>query len=91
MAGRSTGFDTTVTVALQVPLPPVPSAVMVYVVETTGFTETLPAEVGVVLPMPLLMLTDVALELVQVSVAELRTMMGEVAERVQVAAGFEGV
>lgn len=47
------------TVALQVPLPPVPSAVMVYVVATRGLTEMLPPEVGVVLPMPLLMLTEV--------------------------------
>jgi hypothetical protein len=39
-------------------LPPVPSAVMVYVVATRGLTEMLPPEVGVVLPMPLLMLTE---------------------------------
>jgi hypothetical protein len=68
MLGRATGCAVTVTVAVHVPLPPLPKAVIVYVVVVNGNTDTVPPAVGVTVPTPLLMLTEVAFELVHVRI-----------------------
>jgi hypothetical protein len=62
------------------------------VVVTDGDTDVVPPAVGVTVPTPLLMLTELALALVQVRVEEPPDVIraGD-AESVQVAAGFEGV
>jgi hypothetical protein len=60
----------TVMDAVQLVLPPVPVAVAVYVVSLVGDTDTVPWPTGVLLPMPLSILTLDALVVSQVSVAD---------------------
>ena len=92
MLGRATGLAVTVTVALQVPFPPLPVAVMVYVVVTEGITDVVPTAVGVTVPIPLSMLTEVAFALVQVREEPVPNWIeGGEADSVQVAATAAGV